>query len=307
LTPNSSGKRSPRPHPDRLIAELAGRHGVIDRRALVSIGLTDSQIEYRLEIGRLHLIHRGVYAVGTPTLTTRGRWLAAVLAVGPDAVISHRTAATLSRLLPERGPIHLTAPRRVRPRRGVRCHRRSLSCDEITVRDGIPLTTLARTLLDIAATEGGEALARALREAEYLRLTDRLSLPALIARYPRHRGTAVASAALEGLRPVAHTRSELEDRFLEFLAANGLPRPEVNATVDAGGRRHEVDCVWRDRRLVAELDGRAAHGTDHAFEEDRKRDMLLQGDRWRVIRITWHRLHRDPTGLADALRRLLAA
>lgn len=232
--------------------------------------------------------------------------MAVALWGGQGATVSHRSAAALWGVLPARGTVHVTCRRRRNPRPGIAVHHRRLPADETTTHDGIPVTTVARTLLDIAATEGRNVLVRALREAEYLRLADATSLPTLVARYPKARGTGVATAVLGERRAAGHTESELEDRFLEFLAAQGLAIPHTNAWIEVRGERFRVDCLWERERVVVELDGRRAHDADDRFESDRRRDLALMGVGYVVARVTWRRLHDDPDGLARDLRHLLS-
>jgi very-short-patch-repair endonuclease/predicted transcriptional regulator of viral defense system len=292
--------------PDRAIAELARfQHGVIARRQLVECGLERSGISTRLHSGRLHVLHRGVYAVGHRAVTPEGLWMAAVFAGGPGAALSHHAAATLWRLRAHRtGTTDVTVSRQRRSSAAVRFHHTRLPPDEVTVIDGIPVTTVPRTLFDLAAVLDARQLERALNEADYLRLTDRLSLPNLLRRYPRRAGAPAVRNALERRALGATvTRSELEERFLQLVEDAGLPRPLVNSVI-AG---HEVDCAWTDRRLIVELDGRAAHATPAAFEADRRRDRLLQAAGWRVVRLTWRQLSHQRAELAGDLRALLAA
>jgi hypothetical protein len=184
-------------------------------------------------------------------------------------------------------------------------HRAHLGPDEITAVDGIPVTTVHRTLLDLAGVLPGPQLDRAIERAEALRLGDGLSLDALLRRHPGRRGAAALREAIgKGVEPVL-TREELEARFLGFLDAHELARPEVNAPVWSAGRWYEADFLWRAPRLIVELDGRETHGTRAAFERDRERDRILQVDGWRVIRITWRQLHDDPVAVAADLARLL--
>ena len=231
--------------------------------------------------------------------------MAATLSV-PAAVLSHGSAAGRWELRsPGSGAIHLTAPQRAARRRAVVVHYRPLPADEHTIRGGVPTTSLARTLLDIAATEGAKAFERALREATFRRLTDPLGLPALIARYPGARGTAVAARALDEGLYARRTRSELEDRFLYYLRERRLPLPETNVQIEIMGRRFEVDCFWRSRRVVAELDGYGAHLTPDRAEADRVRDGLLQAEGIPVHRITSRRIERDADRLDAQLRTAL--
>jgi hypothetical protein len=232
--------------------------------------------------------------------------MAAVLAGGDDAVLSHRSAAALWGIATFRGAAEITSPRDTRSRDGIRRHVARLPVDEITVRDGIPVTSVHRTLFDYAGISSVGRLEAALREAEYRRLWDRLSLPALIARHPGHRGNAKLRLCLDRLgRTVGFTRSDLEELFLPFVNRFGLPRPHLNARLQVCGGWVEVDCLWRQERLIVELDSRAAHETRSAFETDRDRDRRLQADGWRVVRITWRQLHGAPEALARDLRAML--
>ncbi len=231
--------------------------------------------------------------------------MAATLSV-PAAVLSHGSAAGRWELRsPGSGAIHLTAPQRAARRRAVVVHYRPLPADEHTIRGGVPTTSLARTLLDIAATEGAKAFERALREATFRRLTDPLGLPALIARYPGARGTAVAARALDEGLHARRTRSELEDRFLDYLRERRLPLPETNVQIEIMGRRFEVDCLWRSQGVAAELDGYGAHLTPDRAEADRERDGLLQAGGVPVHRITSRRIERDADRLDAQLRTAL--
>jgi hypothetical protein len=181
-----------------------------------------------------------------------------------------------------------------------------LPADEVTERRGIPTTTVPRTLLDLATVLRSSQVERAINEAEIQRLTDPLSLPDLMDRYPGRRGTPAIRAILTRLQSGAQiTRSELEVRFLEFARGAGLPPPEVNAWLQIKGEWLECDCVWRSRRVVVELDGRATHGTPAAFERDRARDRRLHAAGWRTVRITWQQLQADAQALAEDLRSVL--
>jgi very-short-patch-repair endonuclease len=289
---------------DGAIAELAERqHGVVSRTQLMQLGLGRRAIGHRIECGRLHPLHRGVYGVGHPKPSKEGRWLAAVLAGGPQAVLSHHSAAALWGIRPtSRTRIDVTRPYGGRRIAAIQFHRSSVPADERTVRGGIPVTTLARTLFDLAAEVPERAVERAINEAEVLHLWDEVALDQLLARYPRRPGARAVRQALAGRAAGAtRTRTELEERFLSLLARDGLPRPEVNVILNG----YEVDFLWRERGLAVEVDGRAAHATAAAFESDRERDRVLQVAGWRVIRITWRQLNRTPDKVATDLRRLL--
>ncbi len=274
------------------------------------MGLGKRAIEVRLERAWLHPIGRGVYAVGHSAIGMKGRWMAAVLAGGDGAVLSHRSAGQLWRLLP-RSAAYLPEVVRSggwRSRPGLVAHRLELQPDEISVVDGIPVTSVPRTLLDLASLLDRRGLEKALNEAEVRELTDRLSIPDLLERYPRRRGSTALRALLgddSTIRGV--TREALEERFVAFVDDHGLPRPRLNAAIAAGGRFFQADCLWGEAKLIVELDGRAAHGTPRAFESDRERDRLLLVDGWSVMRVTWRQLRDDAAEIAADLRKLLEA
>ena len=225
--------------------------------------------------------------------------MAAVLACGPRSVLSHRSAAANLGLRPYTG-LEVTAPSR-RSRRGITIYRSSLPEDEAMSVNGIPTTSVPRTLLDLAAVLRPYQLAKAFNEAEMRRLDDALSVPDLIARYPRRKGVGTIRAILDtGPRL---TRSDLEALFLEFARDAGLPAPRTNFNVLG----YECDCVWPDHGLVVELDARATHDTGAAFEQDRERDRALQASGWRVIRVTPRQLHDHPASLAGDLESMIAS
>jgi very-short-patch-repair endonuclease/predicted transcriptional regulator of viral defense system len=287
---------------DRAIGTIAERqHGVISRAQLAELGLGRGAIRHRMDVGRLRVVHRGVYTIGHRLLSTDGRWMAAVLACGPGAVLSHRSAAALWGIR-QSSRIEVTAPATRHPRSGIVTHRSPLRDDERTTHRGIPVTTVPRTLLDLGAAVRLDELRGAFRQAEQLRLTDPLSLHDLAERYPRRPGVAAARAVLEEARlGLGIVRSELEERFQAFLLRAGLPLPRTNVFI--GG--YEIDCAWPERRLIVELDGHATHAPSHAFERDRARDRRLGAAGWRVIRITWRQLLEEPHLVDVDLRRLL--
>jgi very-short-patch-repair endonuclease len=292
---------------DARIAAIAARqHGVVARRQLIGIGLGKHAIDHRVAIGRLHGLYRGVYIVGHPTLSVESKWMAAVLACGSGAVLSYRSAATLWGIRrTTRSLIEVTARRGRHPRPGIQLHQDRLQDSEITVRDCIPVTTPMRTLLDLAAVLDRHQLERSVNEAEVLRCLDVLTLERLLRRYPNRAGIAVLRRLLAA-RTTGITRSELENLFLGFLDRYSLPAPDLNFPLQLGNDWIEVDCVWRDERVIVELDGHRTHGTRAAFERDRKRDRALQAKGWRVVRVTWRQLRDEPDSLAADLRRLLA-
>jgi hypothetical protein len=295
---------------ERRIADLARvQHGVVCRKQLYALGVTKEEIDGRTRSGGLHLIHRGVYAVGHTAITLRGRWMAAVLASGDGAVLSHRSATALWGIWGSgAGEVHVTVPRKTRSRGSVRRHFAFLPDDEKAVRDGIPVTSAARAVLDLAADKGEAAAEAALKEMEYAGIYGPVSLLALFDRYPRHRGTPVVLEALERVRadPGGRIRSPLEELFLPFLDAHHIPRPRCNAWLTVGDDRYQVDCLWPGARLIAELDGFKSHGTKRAFRKDRKRDRRLGAAGFHIVRITEDQVLDEPAEVAADLRTLLA-
>lgn len=293
---------------DPAIAGIASaQHGVISREQLLEIGLGASAIGERIGSRRLHRIHAGVYAVGHTALTQRSRWMAAVLACGPNAVLSHGSAAALWGFRGHSGgSIHVTSPSKTMSRGPICRHRALLRPDEVATHDGIPVTTVPRTNFDLAAVSDAHVVESALRQCEYLRLYDSLSLWDLLKRYPRHRGNRAVRTALARLEEAPGEVNEgLEERFLAFLDAHRLPRPELNAWLEAQGRRYKVDCLWRRQRQIAELDSWQAHGTRTSFQADKSRDRRLRIAGYATTRITDLQLKQEPAELAADLRVLL--
>jgi very-short-patch-repair endonuclease len=236
--------------------------------------------------------------------------MAAVLACGPGAVLSHRSAAALWGIRDFRGGASEVSTRsKSRSRDGVHRHFAVLPGDEVTVERGIPVTTVPRTLFDLAALESVDAVENALREAEYLRLHDRLSLPDLLARYPGRGGSRAIRECLARRTeaPPGRIRSPLEERFLPFLRRQRLPLPRFNAWIPLEPTSYEVDCLWAATRTIVELDGYAGHGTRGAFREDRARDRRLRVAGYGVTRIAWSQLDDEPEAIAADLRALLGA
>src|SRR5215208_660692 len=252
---------------DLRMAGLArGDHGVLSTSELLGCGLTRSGIQRRIEAGRLHPVHRGVYAVGHAAIGREGRWLAAVKACGPDAVLSHQSAAELWELTPRcPGPVHITVPWRRKPRRAraIAVHRsRTLNDRDVTRRVRIPVTTPSRTLRD---------LRRVLPREQWETAVDRA----------RARRIPVAHAVDE-----APTRSALERRFLRLCRRHRIPAPRVNVRVGP----FLVDFLWPEHRLVVEVDGYEFHRDRGSFESDRARDAELAVQGHRVLRFTYRQV-----------------
>jgi hypothetical protein len=295
--------------PDRQIAEVAGRqHGPISRQQLRSLGLTDKHIDHRVAVGRLIRLYRGVFAVGQPAMPREGRWMAAVLACGPRAVLSHGDAAALWDLGPSRGAvIHVTTPSRsgrVPDRRRVRLHRvGTLTADETTVFARIPVTTPARTLLDLARDLRPRAIEDVIERMDRLQLFDLPAVRRCLAAHPRQPGAPALRTTLDRLftAPVADTRSPLEVAMLQLCDDYNLPTPLANAVV--GG--FLVDFHWPGTDLIVETDGFAFHRTRTAFDADRERDQRLALAGYRVIRFTHTQVTRQRRQTARRLRHLI--
>jgi predicted transcriptional regulator of viral defense system/very-short-patch-repair endonuclease len=287
------------------LAELATRqHGVVATRQLEALGYTKSSVAKSAKAGRLHRIHRGVYVVGQRRLTWEGRVIAAILASYPS-VASHLSAAWLWGLLGSRPEaVHITR-RTPHPRkRPFVVHTADLLPRDLTRREGIPVTSLSRTILDIAVTSRPRTVRRHLRIADDdLKLFDLREMEDLLGRTKGHKGQAKVRAALELYdgRPV-FTRSGLERRFLEVVREAGLPEPSMNHFV-AG---YEVDAYWEAERFGVELDVYETHGSRLSFEEDRERDDDFLHAGIETTRVTGRRLDREPGAVVESVRRHLA-
>lgn len=286
---------------DLVLANLAdAQHGVVSRRQLETLGLGRHRIEHRVATGRLQAIHRGVYAFGHRALRAEGRWMAAVMAGGDRAVLSHATAAAAWDLRRSAsGLVHITvAGNGGRKRRaGIRLHRSTtLEPHDTTTNRGIPITTPVRTVIDLARTVTGRPLEHALDLADQRRLIDfaefnRRPIPTSL--------QAVLSLYTAGSTV---TRSEMEERFLQLCDDHRFRRPQVNTRIEG----EEVDFVWRDARLIVEVDGYRYHRSPSSFESDRERDVMLAVAGWQVMRFTWTQLTTRPRWVARAVAKRLA-
>lgn len=289
-----------------LAALAAGQHGVVGRDQVVALGYGDGAIKARLQLGQLHGIHRGVYSVGHRRLTIRGQWLAAVLASGEGAVLSHRSAAALWGLVrPRWSPVDVTSRHGRLGRNGIALHRSHVADGERTVEARIPVTTVPRTLLDLAEVVDEDRLRRAFEEADRLKLLRVPELKKVCARADRRRGLAALRRLAGDAVAPSHTRSPLENRFAEFCRKHlaDLPAPRTNVSILG----HEVDALWPSHRLVVELDGFAYHRHRAAFERDRARDAEMQTAGYRVLRLTHRQLESEAPRIAAQLRKLLCA
>jgi predicted transcriptional regulator of viral defense system len=288
---------------DLAIAALADeQHGVVSRRQLLERGISPRSVQHRVEIGRLHLVHRGVYAVGRRNLTKHGRYMGAVLAVGDRAVLSHRSAADLWGLLPsDRRTIDVATPANARPRPGIRPHRTiSLDVDETTAHHGIPTTTPARTLIDLAEIATRRELERALDQAEHRELLDLRDLQGGRIGAKRIRSRLRVHAPATTI-----TNSNLEERFLALVDRAGLPRPHLNVPLALpDGTEIRADALWRTHHLVVELDG-PQHARPRAARRDRSRDAQLQIAGFTIIRFTGRDIELDPDSVRAVLTTIL--
>jgi very-short-patch-repair endonuclease len=206
-----------------------------------------------------------------------------------------------------RSVIDVTAPHKSRSWEGIRRHQKALPADEVTVEERIPVTSVPRTIFDLAATEPVDVVKSLLKESEFHQLWDRLSLWDLVERYPGRRGVAKVRLVLESLKeePAGRMRSPLEERFAPFLRLHHLPLPRFNDWILLGGKRYQVDGHWPGLRQIVELDGWDGHSTRSAFHGDRARDRRLSAAGYTVTRITWNQLDDEPEAIAADLRALL--
>jgi len=271
--------------------------------------VTRRMLKRRVASGQLVRLHRGVYAVGHARLTRDGWWMAAVLAAGPGALLSHRDAAALHGLRPPGNHVRWEVTTRGRASSTDRIRvfgTTTLRAEDATTVDGIPVTSVARTLVDLAGVVPEAQLTKALNEVERQRLFDLRAIERAMAATARRngRGHAAMRQALARLRTIGApvTRSELEDRFVALLDAHDLPRPATNASVEG----MEVDACWPQQRVAVELDGWGTHQTRQAFQNDRERSNDLTVADWALLRFTWADVTRRPEQTAARVARALA-
>jgi predicted transcriptional regulator of viral defense system len=286
------------------LAELAGRqYGVVSSRQVAILGYSRNEIGHAVKTSRLHRVHRGVYAVGHSALSSHGRCLAAVLACGRGAVLSHESAAWLWGFV-VRPPVcaDVTVPSRGHRRDGIRIHHAaSLTRDDWGGLERIRVTSAPRTLLDLAASGPAKRLERAVERAKRLDRLDLIDIDLMLRRRAGAAGTKRLLEALDLYRDPAFSRARSELLFLDLIKKAGLPRPAINTYVDG----HEIDAYWEDERFAVEVDGWDTHRTRAAFESDplRQEDLKLVGID--SIRITARRIEREPRVVAERLGRLL--
>jgi very-short-patch-repair endonuclease len=287
------------------MADLAGRqHGVVARWQLAAWGIGRGWVEHQLEVGCFHRVFRGVYAVGHPAIGRNGRAMAAVLAYGPDACLSHWWAARHYGLL-DYAPslIDVVVIGNHKAQRGIKIHRvKQLHERERTIHQAIPITTVPRTLLDLAAIANERQLRRATNEAARQDWLDKRAATELIERHGGRAGIANFRASIDAVHPqTSRTRSDLEVAFLKLCRRYRLPEPIMNTTVES----FEVDAYFPGTHLIVELDFWDYHRTRIEFADDRMRDAALSERRYHVRRVPDQWLDRDPAGVARTLRRLL--
>ncbi len=292
---------------DRRVAELAtNQHGVVARSQLIDLGFTDASVDGGIACGRLVRLHHGVFAVGHSALSMRGHWMAAVLASGEGAVISHRSAAAHWGLMPAIDRIDVSRGQGgIRQRRSFNLHRRRQFGDrDRSMKDRIPVTSVPRTLMDLASVASRRQLESAISEAERLGILRIDDLHALMFGATGHKGLGTLRQLIDILSSESdETRSELEYAFLSLCSSRNLPRPLVNVQV-AG---FEVDCLWGKEKLIVEVDGFRFHSSRFAFNRDRLRDAALQKSGYRVVRLTHQMIHGDPEGTVASIQALLSS
>jgi predicted transcriptional regulator of viral defense system len=288
---------------DRELADLArSQWGVVSLAQLEALGLGARAVQLRAQSGRLRRVHRGVYAIGGAALPREGRYLAAVLACGPGAVLSHTSAAVHWVVLTYDAPKpHVTAPASRAGAPGIRLHRtRSLDARDAATHRGIPITTLARTLLDLAASSPKSHLEHAIGQAMRNELYDHRAIEEIL---QRHEGRPGTRALRQATIDPAFTRSEVERRFRRLCRRADLPQPLSNYVLAALDHEpYEVDFYFPAYRLVVETDGWDTHGTRIAFERDRAKDAALTAAGYTVLRFTQRQIAYDPGTVAERIR-----
>jgi len=298
---------------DQALAELAlDQHGVFGLDQLRELGLEPATVRYRCAAGRLHRIHKTVYSLVPKALLKReGLYMAAVLACGPGAVLSHRSAARLHGIR-DWGYTRIevtVAGRSPRAHPGVAVHRSTtLTEADVTTVDNTPVTTIHRTLLDLAEVVDQRQLERAFDQAEIVEGLDLHAINDQLARNPTRKGAKKVRRVLnEHYIGTTPTENDFEEAFLALTQSLGLPDPTPQLYIDPGdgGPMIRADFAWPELRIVVETDGRRTHGTRQAFESDRRRDQRLIAAGWRVIRTTWRQIKNRPHELKPVLLKLL--
>jgi very-short-patch-repair endonuclease len=280
----------------QVAALAATQHGRVTTAQLHEAGVSRGAVDRAVAAGRLHRVHTGVFAVGHVAPSMHAGWMGAVLSCGDGAALSHRSATTLFGIRRAQGPrIDVTVPsRNGRERRDVRIHRSPLTAAEVTTRDGIRVTTVARTIADVAHEIDRDALASTVREAQFLGLFDLRATRLAAARRP-------SRALLELLEDMTPASSKLDAGFVELIRRHRLPMP-LPQTKLLG---HKVDYVWEAQRVAVELDGYNAHVSLDAFQRDRSQGNALLLAGWLLLRFTWADVHRRPAATVATIRQAL--
>jgi very-short-patch-repair endonuclease len=298
----------------RAIAALAGRqHGVVSRHQLRRLGLSESAITARAESGYLQPLFRGTFAVGHTAISRQAHMFAAGLACGKGTVISHGSAAELIGLWNKRPTLIDVIPPNWSGReiQGIRWHRVRLpEGSEIEIRGGMPCTSPARTIVDMAGCSGWASLRGLVEQAVILRQLDIDEIDRILAQgrrrgAPRLRAILAPWRSEDGAMP--KLRSRLEARLFPRLVEDGLPRPRCNVRLQIEGRFLEIDLLWEEQRLAIETDGEETHGTRAAFQRDRWRDQLLIAAGYRTARVTWEQVRDEPNDVVNRISRMLKA
>jgi hypothetical protein len=291
----------PKLQPEVVLA--ARQHNRVARRQLLELDFGSGAIAYRLRVGRLTRVDTGVYAVGPPGRSRSSRLMTAVLVSGEDAVLSYRAGAEHLGVRIRRGRrIDVTIPSKQRSRRDIQRHYALLRPDEITVHDGIPVTTLQRTVFDLASVLDRDELQSVLEQTAR-RLMDFDPVRAMMERQPRRKGVALLRELAPRVRP-QEVRSWLEVDMVPFLVSIGAPPPLINAYVRTSKGLEQVDFYWPELKLVIECDGYEFHGGPSNLTADHLKDRRLRAARLRVERVSYDELHHDPDGLAAFLKPL---
>jgi very-short-patch-repair endonuclease len=274
------------------------QHGAVTRAQLLEHGLNSEAIQHRIDAGRLHRLWRGVYAVGRPEVSQEGRWMAAVLSCGPEALLSHRSAAVLWGIAQKAEGIDVTVPEGVyRRRQGIRVHRRSQlgkghRCRVV----GIPITDPLSTLVDLASCSPEWQVEQAVNAADRLDLIDPETLRATVPKLPSRPGMALLRR-VAGCKTITDTG--LERKFLTIVRAANLPRPQTQVWISG----YRVDFYWPDLGLIVEADGWLYHRTPGAQTTDRRRDQAHARDGMTTLRFGEDQIRYAP----DEVRRTLAS
>jgi very-short-patch-repair endonuclease len=297
---------------DAVAALATGQHGVVSRYQLRTLGLSDRMVSSRLASGWLQPMFHGVFAVGHRAIGREGHMLAAVLACGKGSVVSHGSATELLGLW-NRQPVLIdviSLSGSGRKMQGIRWHSGPLASDEVAAHLGVPCTTVARTLVDMAGQIGEKTLRRLVEQAAVLRLLDVEAIDCVLARRRRRGAPTLRRILVPWRKRTAgqrrdRLRSSMEARMLAVSLEAGVLPPRCNVRTQIQGKRFEFDFFWEEQRVVVEADGEETHGTPTAFSDDRRRDQRLAAAGYQVVRVAWSHLEDEPVATMDRVRRIL--